>query len=67
MVYNATLETLRFQLCLYQASDPTVFGINGYGIAMKLMLSVLEGYWIEETLARIILHLFQMGGQNWDK
>lgn len=46
-----------FQLCFYQARCPSVMGINGHGIAMKLILSVLEGYRIEETLARIILHL----------
>lgn len=49
-----------FQLCFYQASGPTVMGINGYGIAMKLILSVPEGYRIEQTLARIILHFFQI-------
>lgn len=46
------------QLCFYQASGPTVMGINGYGIAMKLILSVPEGYRIEQTLARIILLFF---------
>lgn len=56
-----------FHLCFQLAFGPTVMGINGYGMTMKLIMSVPEGYRIEQTLARIILHLFQMQGQNWDK
>lgn len=49
-----------FQLCFHQASGPAVMGINGYGIAMKLILSVPEGYRIEQILARIILQFSQI-------
>jgi hypothetical protein len=38
--------------------------INGYNIAKKLMLSVPEDYRIEQRMARIIPHLFQIEPQN---
>ena len=38
-----------FQLCFHQASGPAVMAVNGYGIAMKLILSVpeLKKHWPE--------------------
>lgn len=35
-------KKMLFQLCFHQAEGPAVMGINGYGIPMKLILSVPE-------------------------
>lgn len=49
-----------FPIMFPSGKQPTVMGINGDDIAMKLMLCVPEGYRIEETLAAIILHFSNM-------